>query len=63
MKKKISILLGGLLAVAMLFGAMSVKTAYAQDGTPPTPPAGLPGDGHDPGRHHAGADGGGLPGR
>ena len=36
MKKKILILIGGLLAVAMLFGAMSVKTAYAQDGTPPT---------------------------
>ncbi len=47
MKKKISILLGGLLAVAMLFGAWSVNTAYAQDGTPPaTPPAGQPADGH-----------------
>jgi hypothetical protein len=46
MKKKISILIGGLLAVAMLFGAASVTTAYAQDGTPSTPPAGLPGDGH-----------------
>jgi hypothetical protein len=49
MKKKISIVLGGLLAVAVLFGAASVTTAYAQDGTPPTPPAGQPGDGpgHD----------------
>jgi len=45
MKKKISILLGGLLAVAILFGAASVTTAYAQDETPPTPPAGQPGDG------------------
>jgi hypothetical protein len=50
MKKKISILIGGLLAVAMLFGAVSVTTAYAQDGTPPTPPAGLPGDGPGHGR-------------
>jgi hypothetical protein len=43
MKKKISIVLGGLLAIAMLFGAASVSTAYAQDDTPPTPPAGQPG--------------------
>jgi hypothetical protein len=53
MKKKISILIGGLLAVAILFGAASVTTAYAQDGTPPTPPAGQPGDGPGPG-HGAG---------
>jgi len=46
MKKKISIVLGGLLAIAMLFGAASVTTAYAQDGTPPTPVAGQEGDGH-----------------
>jgi hypothetical protein len=46
MKKKISIVLGGLLAVAMLFGAASVTTAYAQDGTPATPVAGQEGDGH-----------------
>ena len=45
MKKKISILIGGLLAVAMIFGAASVTTAYAQDGTQPTPPARQPGDG------------------
>jgi hypothetical protein len=45
MKKKISILIGGLLAVAMLFGAVSVTTAFAQDGTPPTPPDGQFGDG------------------
>jgi hypothetical protein len=46
MKKKISIVLGGLLAIAMLFGAASVTTAYAQDGTPATPIAGQKGDGH-----------------
>ncbi len=33
MKKKILILIGGLLAVAVLFGAYNVKTAYAQDST------------------------------
>ena len=33
MKKKISILIGGLLAVAVLFGAYNVKTAYAQGST------------------------------
>ena len=37
MKKKILILLGGLLAVAMVFGAVSVKSAYAQAGTTATP--------------------------
>ncbi len=46
MKKKISIVLGGLLAIAMLFGAASVTTAYAQDDTPATPVAGQKGDGH-----------------
>ena len=49
MKKKISIVLGGLLAVAILFGAASVTTAYAQDETPPTPPTGQPGDRPDRG--------------
>jgi hypothetical protein len=39
MKKKILILIGGLLAVAMIFGAAKVTTAYAQSGTPPTPSA------------------------
>ena len=33
MKKKLSILIGGLLAVAVLFGAYNVKTAYAQGDT------------------------------
>jgi len=33
MKKKISILIGGLLAVAVLFGAYNVKIAYAQGST------------------------------
>ncbi|MBK8825103.1 MAG: hypothetical protein IPN58_21600 [Anaerolineales bacterium] len=51
MKKKISILIGGLLAVAMLFGAVSVTTAYAQEGTPPaTTTTGQP----DKGRGHGG---------
>ena len=46
MKKKISILIGSIAAVAMLiFGAVSVTTAHAQTGTPPTPPTGQPGDG------------------
>ena len=49
MKKKISIVLGGLLAIAILFGAASVTTAYAQDDTPATPPAGQPGDRPDRG--------------
>jgi hypothetical protein len=49
MKKKILVVLGGLLAIAILFGAASVTTAYAQDGTPPTPPAGQPGDRPDRG--------------
>ena len=52
MKKKISILIGGLLAVVALFGAMSVKTAYAQDATPPVT-AGQP-DGHHGGGHGLG---------
>jgi hypothetical protein len=48
MKNKISILIGGLLAVALIFGAWSVTTAYAQEGTPPTPTTGQPGDGKGP---------------
>ena len=46
MKKKISIVIGGLLAIAMVFGAASVTTAYAQDDTPATPVAGQKGDRH-----------------
>ncbi len=57
MKKKISILIGGLLAVAMLFGALSATTAYAQEGNPPTPVAGQQGDGHG----HGGGRGLGQP--
>jgi hypothetical protein len=56
MKKKISIVLGGLLAVAMLFGAASVTTAYAQDGTPATPVAGQDGDGHGHGKRGLGTE-------
>lgn len=57
MKKKISILLGGLLAVAMVFGAVSVKSAYAQAGTTTTPTtqtATQPGDGHGHGQRGLG---------
>jgi hypothetical protein len=51
MKKKISIVLGGLLAVAILFGATSITTAYAQDETPATPVAGQAVDRHGHGDH------------
>ena len=57
MKKKISILLGGLLAVAMVFGAVSVKSVYAQAGTTATPTtetATLPADGHGHGQRGLG---------
>jgi hypothetical protein len=50
MKKKILILIGSLLAVAVLLAGVRVTTAYAQDGTPPTPGAGQPGD--ERGRGH-----------
>jgi hypothetical protein len=53
MKKNISILIGVIVVVAVLFGVAKVTTAYAQDGTPPTPPAGQPGDG----RGHGGGRG------
>jgi hypothetical protein len=49
MKKKISILIGSLLAVAVLLAGVRVTTAYAQDGRPPTPPWGQPGDERGPG--------------
>jgi hypothetical protein len=49
MKKKISILIGSLLAIAVLLAGVSVTTAYAQDGTPPTPPTGWPGGERGPG--------------
>jgi uncharacterized membrane protein len=54
MKKKISILIGSLLAAAVLLAGVRVTTAYAQDGTPPTPPAGQPGDEHGPGHGRRG---------
>ena len=50
MKKKIMILLGGLLAVAILAAGVRVTTAYAQEGTPPSPIAGQPGDSRGHGR-------------
>jgi hypothetical protein len=49
MKKKILIVIGSLLAVAVLLTGVRVTTAYAQDGTPPTPPWGQPGDERGPG--------------
>jgi hypothetical protein len=51
MKKKISILIGGLLAVVLMFGVASVTTAHAQDATPPALPTGQLGDGRG---HHGG---------
>ncbi len=48
MKKKISILLGGLLAVFMIFGAVTATTAYAQTSTPPATGT-TPTDGRPPG--------------
>ena len=48
MKKKIMIVLGGLLAVVMVFGAVSATTAYAQAGTTTQ---------HDGGRGHGGGRG------
>ena len=53
MKKKISILVGGLVMVAMLFGALRVTTAYAQEGTPTAPIAVQQGGG----RGHGGGRG------
>ena len=53
MKKKILILIGGLLAVVMVFTTLSVTTAYAQESTPSSPTIGLPGDG----RGHGGGRG------
>lgn len=53
MKKKILIVLGGLLAVVMVFGAVGATTAYAQDGTPPAPSTGPDGNG----RGHGGGRG------
>lgn len=54
MKKKIMILLGGLLAVAMVFGAVRATTAYAQSATPPVPVNGQVGDGCGHGGHGMG---------
>lgn len=48
MKKKIMIVLGGLLAVAIAFGAVRATTVYAQAGTTPQ---------HDGGRGHGGGRG------
>ncbi len=48
MKKKIMIVLGGLLAVVMVFGAVKATTVYAQAGTTTQ---------HDGGRGHGGGRG------
>jgi len=48
MKKKIMIVLGGLLAVAIAFGAVRATTVYAQAGTTPQ---------HDGGHGHGGGRG------
>lgn len=48
MKKKFMIVLGGLLAVAIAFGAVRATTVYAQAGTTPQ---------HDGGRGHGGGRG------
>lgn len=48
MKKKFMIVLGGLLAVVMVFGAVNATTAYAQAGTTTQ---------HDGGRGHGGGRG------
>lgn len=53
MKKKLMILIGGLLAVAVLLAGVRVTTAYAQDGTPPAPFANHDGEG----RGHGGGRG------
>jgi uncharacterized protein YidB (DUF937 family) len=45
MKKKIYIALGGLLAILMLFGAVTATTAYAQKDTPTAPTDQRPGGG------------------
>lgn len=37
MKNKVMLMIGGLLAVVMIFGAVAVTNAYAQEGTPTTP--------------------------
>lgn len=47
MKKKISIIVGSLILVLVLVGAIGASVAYAQDDTPPTPFDGRgPKDGH-----------------
>jgi transcriptional regulator with XRE-family HTH domain len=45
--KKLPILLGGLLALLIVAGAVGATVVYADDSTPPTP-SGWPGDGRGP---------------
>jgi hypothetical protein len=49
MSKKLPIILGGLLAVLLLVGAVGATVAYAQDDTPPGPPFGRRGPHRGPG--------------
>jgi hypothetical protein len=50
MKKKILMVVGGVLAIAILFAGVRVTTAYAQTGTPPAQTDGQPGGGRGHGR-------------
>jgi len=47
MKKKLPVLIGGLLAAVVLIGVIGASIAYAQEGTPGTP-SGSRADGHGP---------------
>ena len=47
MKKKLPIIIGSVLVVLLLVGAIGASIVYAQQGTL-TAPFGLPGDGHGP---------------
>jgi hypothetical protein len=52
MNKKLPIIVGSLFAAVVLIGAAGATIAYAQDGTPPTPPANGQTDGRGPGDKH-----------
>ena len=52
MNKKLPKIVGGLVVAVILVGAVGATIAYAQDGTPPTPPADGPTDGRGPGDKH-----------
>ena len=52
MNKKLPKIVGGLVVALMLIGIAGATIAYAQDGTPPTPPADGQFDGPGPGQRH-----------